>query len=279
MASCHTRAVMLRRQEYRDETNYNIALVVAMHMGSDGRPATVSLATIAEYAHCHYNTADKRTKQMSDLGQLHIEKNGKMLTYLVPFDGDEDGEPEGRKPAGGDSGEVSQLRREVAGLKTELVELTAVVTSLSHHLHTIVTPPSHDVHMVVTPPSTDNVNEVGKKGRSRSEEGGTPLPPKRPSLPIHLATEAMMEVWELWLDHQERAVGKPLSEFTAKRQIKIIEGMGVPRAIAALNHSMDQNYKGIVEPKPAVNGHRSPPAQPRGLSAVEEYARRQQLKQ
>lgn len=102
-----------------------------------------------------------------------------------------------------------------------------------------------------------------KERKEKEKEDIPPIPPKRPSLPIHLATQEMMEVWELWLDHQEKTFDKPLSDFTAKRQIKIIEGMGEVKAIAALNHSMDQGYRGIVEPKPAVNGHRAnPPSQP-----------------
>lgn len=159
MASCHARAVMLRRKEYRDETNYNVALAIATHMGSDGRPATVSLATIAEYAHCHYNTADKRTKEMWGNGQVIMGKCGRYLAYSVPYDGD-DGEPEGD---GTNAGEVGELRQEVSELKNQLTQLAAAVAALSHDLHTIVTRPSHDLHTTFTSTDEDNVSKEGKK--------------------------------------------------------------------------------------------------------------------
>jgi hypothetical protein len=68
----------------------------------------------------------------------------------------------------------------------------------------------------------------------------------------------MMNVWGEWCQyHVDR--GKPLTRTTTLKQFKRIEKMGIERAVAALDYSMEQSYVGIVEPKLDPNGQKEPP--------------------
>lgn len=227
MASCHARAVMLRRKEYRDETDYNIALTVANHMGSDGRPATVSLATIAEYVHCHYNTADKRVKAMTAGGQLITGRSGRYLSYSIPYDGD-DGELEGDSAA---VSEVTEMRLEMVELKEQVTQLAAAVSQLSQHLHTIVTRPSHVLHTSFTSADEANVNEVGKKGRREGEEEDkTPLSPQGEEVrgvdpELAAAWETIQGLQTYFSDVSGIAVPRPR---TKKQESAFLENWGEP---------------------------------------------------
>ena len=90
---------------------------------------------------------------------------------------------------------------------------------------------------------------------------------KPPTLPIHLATPALMNSWGEWQQyHKDR--GKPIIYGTATRQFKQFEEWGEARSIAAIEFSMKNGYVGLVEPKPAPNSNGQ--AEPAGFAAVRE---------
>lgn len=168
MASRHVRWVLANRQRYPDSIDRDIMVAIATHIGYDDQPARISMATIAEYAGCHYNTADKRTKALAEAGALVIGKSGRFLTYELPGSADAETRLGDEPPPGAcseESGRIDALEEQVAALAGEVRELTTIVTSLSHDLHIIVTSSSHDVHTSFTPRQSDDVNKEGKKGR------------------------------------------------------------------------------------------------------------------
>lgn len=190
MAAQHARTVQLRRREFGDEINQQLALTIALHMGNDGSPAKLAILTLAEYAPCHYNTADRRTKEMAARGLIKIQKSGKLFLYSIAGDF-EDGFTGPIEPPAVDygdeieliNGRLDRLERQVENLVTMVSELHTIVTSSSHELHTNFTPTSHDVHTMFTPPVYRNVNKEEKK--RRREEGGippSPLPPEMKNL-------------------------------------------------------------------------------------------------
>lgn len=78
-------------------------------------------------------------------------------------------------------------------------------------------------------------------------------------LPEHFMTsKQFMDLWESWKIHAKQRSRKPLGDQAAKMQLNKLVGMGLQRAIAAIEHSIAGNYQGIFEPNsnssPANNG-------------------------
>jgi hypothetical protein len=90
---------------------------------------------------------------------------------------------------------------------------------------------------------------------------------KTPTLPVHLATRDMMNAWGEWQAyHCDK--GRELTKVTALKQFKLIEQMGIERAIAAIDHSIAHNYTGLIEPKPSPNGQH-PQTDEDGLTPIQ----------
>lgn len=57
------------------------------------------------------------------------------------------------------------------------------------------------------------------------------------------------EAWKEWVKHK-RELKKPLTPTSQRAQIKRLAGMGEARAIAAIQHSIENGWQGIFEAKP-----------------------------
>lgn len=73
-----------------------------------------------------------------------------------------------------------------------------------------------------------------------------------PIIPPSLDTKEFRKAWDLWMKHRTE-IKKPLKPTTIHLQIKKLEEMGVERAIRALQHSIENGWQGIFEPKPDGN--------------------------
>lgn len=72
------------------------------------------------------------------------------------------------------------------------------------------------------------------------------------------------KLWNEWNEHR-KAIGKPNTILAKMKQIQMLANLGRDRAIAALNHSIANNWQGIYEPhqRYATNGAAKP--NPRNL--------------
>lgn len=89
-----------------------------------------------------------------------------------------------------------------------------------------------------------------------------PIPTNRELIPLLLRTPAFLKAWAMFEQHRKEKNAK-LTPTAARLLLKKLEDWGEPRAIAALQHSIENGWTGVFEPK---DGGRkpSPPAQPRG---------------
>ena len=97
-------------------------------------------------------------------------------------------------------------------------------------------------------PEADNP-VLTKKDKKLRKKGAADFP-----IPEVLDTPAFREVWAEWAEHrkQKRSSLTPVSK---KKQLTQLAALGVKRAIAALNHSMQQGYTGIFEPNATDQKH------------------------
>lgn len=109
--------------------------------------------------------------------------------------------------------------------------------------------------------ATSNANGEAKQ---------SPIPtiltvPKKPPYPLfdHLIPPALdspefRESWGEWCEHRHER-GPKLTELAARKLLKKLERIGVPRGVAAIEHSIANSYQGIFE----ANGVK-PKASPKG---------------
>lgn len=162
MANWHVRQVKNRRGEFGDSIDQEIMEVIALHIGEDDKPATMSLTTIARMAGVHYNTADNRTKALAKAGWLKIEKRGRFLAYGLTFESEklvEDERPPGAERKRDLQEQVDSLEREVTDLKEQLGSAVEMIGEL----HRTITSLSHDLHIVITSHQSDYVKKEDKK--------------------------------------------------------------------------------------------------------------------
>ena len=70
-------------------------------------------------------------------------------------------------------------------------------------------------------------------------------------IPPNLSTPVFMEAWEMWAQHRKE-IKHPLTPMSAKMQLKKLAVWGEKRAIAAIEHSVEQGYQGLFEPRSQV---------------------------
>ena len=58
----------------------------------------------------------------------------------------------------------------------------------------------------------------------------------------------MREAWERWLKHRRARKGPKLTPLAVEEQMAFIADIGPERAVAAIKHSIRNNYQGIFEP-------------------------------
>lgn len=133
--------------------------------------------------------------------------------------------------------------------------------------------------------SRRNRPPVTRKSRAKCDNGVTGAQPgrdesvtrveksrvdiKNPPYPPQLDTPEFRAAWSDWAAHR-KGIGHPLTPEAARRQLKALAEMGPARALAALDHSIRQGYRGVFEPA-APRG--LPPAPPPAESDAEAAAR------
>lgn len=104
-----------------------------------------------------------------------------------------------------------------------------------------------------------NINKDNSEPPNPPFSPATELPePFKPKylrfIPVTLQDNKLIDAWASWEEY--RVTQGNFTEMSAKRQLKELGEWGLDRAIAAINHSIKQGYKGIYEPsKPAANGN------------------------
>jgi hypothetical protein len=85
---------------------------------------------------------------------------------------------------------------------------------------------------------------------------------------MHLqAREPFKAAWAEWLVHQSES-GRPLGDSAIRKQAAQINAWTPERAIAAIENSITNNYRGLIEPKPQKQntfGERQPMTLPEGI--------------
>jgi hypothetical protein len=78
-----------------------------------------------------------------------------------------------------------------------------------------------------------------------------------PAIPFILQSPEFAIAWEDWLVYRREAK-KPVTPTTAKAQLKMLEGLGVGRAILSVRNSIQNQWQGLFEPRdqlPPRNGN------------------------
>jgi uncharacterized protein YdaU (DUF1376 family) len=100
----------------------------------------------------------------------------------------------------------------------------------------------HAASMPRAVPEQTPSNAIQKKREKKIKQEETPPPP--------FDTPAFSAAWAEWEQHR-REKGGTLTPTAVKRQYAFLAGIGEERAVAAIGHSIRNNYTGIFEPKDA----------------------------
>lgn len=101
------------------------------------------------------------------------------------------------------------------------------------------------VSVTPNPISTEPVNEPVPPHPPKGGEGVDP------NWPLAFQGAPFQPEWKSWMGYRKEKGFPRYTPIGLKRTVSLLAGMGVERAIAALEHSMANNYQGIVEPKNA----------------------------
>jgi hypothetical protein len=72
--------------------------------------------------------------------------------------------------------------------------------------------------------------------------------PADAELPGELDCDEFRSSWLDWLKHKRQRKDKPMTKIGTERCLKHLRDMGVERAVAAIEHSIENSYAGIHEP-------------------------------
>ncbi len=109
---------------------------------------------------------------------------------------------------------------------------------------TLVAPTSIRINRVST-----NVDTLGAQegcAQQKTEKATAKKTAVAVGLPENLQGAAFEEAWQSWLAHR-REIKKPMTDRAVAMQLKKLAGWGTERAIAAIEHSIAQDYQGIYE--------------------------------
>lgn len=67
-------------------------------------------------------------------------------------------------------------------------------------------------------------------------------------IPETLSTPEFLKSWSDYLEFRATVICKPWKPKTVTRRLKQMEEWGAVRAVSAMEHSMDNEYHGLVEP-------------------------------
>lgn len=110
----------------------------------------------------------------------------------------------------------------------------------------------------ILPPKSPKIGTRTQKEPEGSQEGAPSRAADYP-LPTELDTPDLQEAWTAWQKHR-REKRQPITPTAAVMQLKKLCAMGAARALAALQHSTENGYQGLFEPK--NHGTRSKNNQP-----------------
>lgn len=85
--------------------------------------------------------------------------------------------------------------------------------------------------------------------------------------PEALNCDVFKEVWDRWHQHLKEK-RKPATVNARVLQLGKLESMGLERAIAAINHSIEHNWQGIYEPATQVYGANSKAGNAKSITPV-----------
>lgn len=105
-------------------------------------------------------------------------------------------------------------------------------------------------------------------GRTPSGKGREGKVSKEPPLPPELNTPEFSEVWAEWQQHR-REIKKPLTPTSVTQQFRQLAAWGVPRAVAAIRHTIAKGWQGIREPDEQQAQQMTPQEQWGGKHAAE----------
>jgi hypothetical protein len=103
--------------------------------------------------------------------------------------------------------------------------------------------------VLVAAPGRASKGRAGKRRPANATEA---------EIPPSLDTEVFRGLWADWLQHRVE-LKKPATPTAQKRMLARLEKLGVGRAIAALEATIENGWKGVWEPK-ANGSAASPPA-------------------
>lgn len=101
----------------------------------------------------------------------------------------------------------------------------------------------------------------GEKEKRRRKTPKSPEGDLCLELPEGLNTPEIKEAWEAWIRHRQEAKSSA-TKVSQERTIKKLLKMGPERALAALDHSISNNWLGIYEPDSSRNSAREKPKKP-----------------
>lgn len=127
----------------------------------------------------------------------------------------------------------------------------------SHHDTSPITelvPPSvidsPTIGLALVPPSDFTGSTIGPKPKRTLSR--TLIEPKEKTAtipdPLPFASAEFAAVWEEWEEHRKQKKAK-VTDVARRRQFKQLAAMGEARAIAAIEHSIGNNWQGIFEPR------------------------------
>ena len=84
-----------------------------------------------------------------------------------------------------------------------------------------------------------------KDGRSRLKQ---PEPEIETEIPESIDTPEFRAAWSLWEAHR-RDIKKPLTPTSVRQQLKSLSALGLSRAIASIEHTIEKGWIGLREPE------------------------------
>jgi len=89
---------------------------------------------------------------------------------------------------------------------------------------------------------------VAAKERRKGMNEGKDAPTSRLPTPKNLDTSDFRRAWGDWVQHRKE-IKHPLTKTQATKQLEMLSGIGVDRAITALTYTIEKGWQGIREPE------------------------------
>lgn len=100
---------------------------------------------------------------------------------------------------------------------------------------------------------TSNASETAQKSETKKSETKNKTKDEVWVIPLLLSTDEFADAWRDFVQHR-REIKKPITPTAGRGTLKRLEAMGVERAIAAIRHSIANQWQGIFEPDTGTSG-------------------------